>query len=271
MRRTLAIFVAAQVLVPALVLAEADPATTLWFDQPAKNWNEALPVGNGRLGAMVFGGVATERIQLNEESLWAGQPGRGLARGFPETPGGSPPPGLRRQKRRGGGLRAEASNRHAHLVPLLRTARRSVAGFRQGRKPTPAYRRELQLADGIARVTLPLGRCHHHPRGIRLRAGRRDGRPGDDRPTRHARFQGQPDKTAQRQNHRGPRRPDPAARWPDRRRREKGRRLRRQPRRLRPRRRAHEVRRPPAGPGGPRRSQPPMAANSTSPAPPKPC
>ncbi len=45
----------------------------LWYQQPANNWNEALPVGNGRLGAMVFGDVYNERIQLNEESLWAGK------------------------------------------------------------------------------------------------------------------------------------------------------------------------------------------------------
>jgi len=45
----------------------------LWYLQPAKEWVEALPVGNGRLGAMVFGGVYIERIQLNEESLWAGK------------------------------------------------------------------------------------------------------------------------------------------------------------------------------------------------------
>jgi len=46
----------------------------LWYKQPASKWTEALPVGNGRLGGMVFGGVANERIQLNEESLWAGSP-----------------------------------------------------------------------------------------------------------------------------------------------------------------------------------------------------
>jgi len=47
----------------------------LWYRQPAKNWNEALPIGNGRLGAMIFGGVTSERIQLNEDSLWSGSPG----------------------------------------------------------------------------------------------------------------------------------------------------------------------------------------------------
>jgi len=46
----------------------------IWFNQPSDNWNEALPVGNGRLGAMVFGGVETERLELNEESVWTGQP-----------------------------------------------------------------------------------------------------------------------------------------------------------------------------------------------------
>ncbi|AHM63133.1 alpha-L-fucosidase [Flammeovirgaceae bacterium 311] len=47
---------------------------SLWYNQPATDWNEALPVGNGRLGAMVFGHVATERLQLNEESVWVGKP-----------------------------------------------------------------------------------------------------------------------------------------------------------------------------------------------------
>ena len=46
----------------------------LWYDRPAQNWNEALPIGNGRLGAMVFGNVAAERLQLNEETIWAGRP-----------------------------------------------------------------------------------------------------------------------------------------------------------------------------------------------------
>ena len=47
---------------------------TMWYNQPAKNWVEALPIGNGRLGAMVFGDPKTERIQLNEESVWTGAP-----------------------------------------------------------------------------------------------------------------------------------------------------------------------------------------------------
>jgi alpha-L-fucosidase 2 len=51
-----------------------DPSTLLWYEGPAKAWEEALPVGNGRLGAMVFGSYAEERIQLNEETYWSGGP-----------------------------------------------------------------------------------------------------------------------------------------------------------------------------------------------------
>ena len=43
---------------------------TLWYEEPAQRWTEALPIANGRLGAMIFGGIKTERIQLNEESVW---------------------------------------------------------------------------------------------------------------------------------------------------------------------------------------------------------
>ncbi|MFC0516401.1 glycoside hydrolase N-terminal domain-containing protein [Mucilaginibacter angelicae] len=47
---------------------------TLWYKQPAKAWTEALPIGNGRLGAMIFGGVNDELLQLNESTLWSGGP-----------------------------------------------------------------------------------------------------------------------------------------------------------------------------------------------------
>ena len=46
----------------------------LWYEKPASQWVEALPIGNGRLGAMVFGGAANERLQLNEDTLYAGGP-----------------------------------------------------------------------------------------------------------------------------------------------------------------------------------------------------
>ena len=49
------------------------PELELWYDAPASTWEEALPIGNGRLGAMIFGGTSKERIQLNEETVWTRQ------------------------------------------------------------------------------------------------------------------------------------------------------------------------------------------------------
>ncbi len=51
-----------------------DPSSLIWFDEPAEKWEEAVPVGNGRLGAIIFGGVEEEEIQLNEETYWSGGP-----------------------------------------------------------------------------------------------------------------------------------------------------------------------------------------------------
>ena len=50
----------------------------LWYNRPAQTWTQALPVGNGTLGGMVYGAPAVERIQLNEETIWAGQPNQVL-------------------------------------------------------------------------------------------------------------------------------------------------------------------------------------------------
>lgn len=66
-----ALFVAALALT---MIGRAADDLTVWHQQPAQNWNEATPVGNGRLGGMMFGGVNAERIQLNEDSLWSGAP-----------------------------------------------------------------------------------------------------------------------------------------------------------------------------------------------------
>ncbi|MBO4606753.1 MAG: glycoside hydrolase family 95 protein [Prevotella sp.] len=64
------------ILLAALYSAPANAANEhkLWYDRPAQLWTEALPIGNGHLGGMVFGTVANDRIQLNEETIWAGRP-----------------------------------------------------------------------------------------------------------------------------------------------------------------------------------------------------
>ncbi len=68
----------ASVIASSAAVPAADPvdarSLVLWYDKPAARWVEALPVGNGRLGAMIFGGVSQERLQLNEGTLWAGGP-----------------------------------------------------------------------------------------------------------------------------------------------------------------------------------------------------
>jgi alpha-L-fucosidase 2 len=65
-----------------------NPATLMWYTEPAKKWEDALPVGNGRLGAMIFGKNSEEHIQLNEETYWSGGPYSTVVKGgykvFPE-------------------------------------------------------------------------------------------------------------------------------------------------------------------------------------------
>ena len=56
----------------AAEIANDTPETMIWFDAPAKDFTESSPMGNGRLGAMMFGGVNDERIVLNESSVWSG-------------------------------------------------------------------------------------------------------------------------------------------------------------------------------------------------------
>ncbi len=58
----------------AAVDSPDSPDMTLWYRDPAEQWTDALPVGNGRLGAMIFGGLKSERIALNEDTLWSGAP-----------------------------------------------------------------------------------------------------------------------------------------------------------------------------------------------------
>jgi len=64
----------AQISIALAQPKKPDATLKLWYNSPAENWNEALPIGNGRLGAMVFGNPAKEQLQLNEETVWSGGP-----------------------------------------------------------------------------------------------------------------------------------------------------------------------------------------------------
>ena len=64
-------------LLPVKMMAKAsssDNSTLLWYNAPAQQWLEALPIGNSHLGGMVYGGTTDENIQLNEETFWSGGP-----------------------------------------------------------------------------------------------------------------------------------------------------------------------------------------------------
>lgn len=69
-------------VVVAAQRSQSSQELKLWYTKPASIWEEALPLGNGKTGAMVFGGVGTERFQLNDNTLWSGAPNPG------NTPGG---------------------------------------------------------------------------------------------------------------------------------------------------------------------------------------
>lgn len=74
MRRSL-IFATLLALIFTVQLSSAqDNNQTLWYNKPAQKWTDALPVGNGRLGAMIFAGVQNDHVQFNEETLWTGKP-----------------------------------------------------------------------------------------------------------------------------------------------------------------------------------------------------
>src|SRR5690606_27946168 len=76
--RMVKIMLMAVMLYGLLEQTQAQQKMKLVYDKPAADWNEALPIGNSRLGAMVFGNPSREQIQLNEETIWAGEPGNNV-------------------------------------------------------------------------------------------------------------------------------------------------------------------------------------------------
>ncbi len=123
----------------------------LWYQQPAQNWNEALPVGNGRLGAMIFGETDTERIQLNEESLWAGCP---INNNNPEALANLPKVReliLDDNIREAVTLATRTMMGTPPEVRSYETAGDIFLDF--GEREVTNYRRELDLETGIAKIT----------------------------------------------------------------------------------------------------------------------
>jgi alpha-L-fucosidase 2 len=84
----------------------------LWYDKPAEKWTDALPLGNGGLGAMVFGGLEDELLQLNEDTLWSGGPRDWNNPDAKEASGGGAATGSPREelRRSGSGLQENAGS-----------------------------------------------------------------------------------------------------------------------------------------------------------------
>ena len=121
----------------------------LWYDRPAERWTEALPVGNGRLGAMVFGGVGQERIQFNEDTLWSGCPTDYLHEGASEVL-----PRIRELLLAGRQQEAEALAMERFMsVPLGQFSYLPCGDMRiemPGAAAPTDYRRELDLDTAVA-------------------------------------------------------------------------------------------------------------------------
>lgn len=128
---------------------------SVWYRQPARDWNEALPIGNGRLGAMIFGRIYREEFQLNEESVWRG---RAIDRSNPEAL--SALPQVRNLLFQGENQEAtELANRTMMGIPCNIESYQPLASLLFELEPedesfeVPDYRRELDLNTGLHRVS----------------------------------------------------------------------------------------------------------------------
>ena len=128
----------------------------LWYEEAADIWEEALPIGNGRLGAMIFGGIEQEKLQLNEETVWAGEPGNNIPDGVSEIL-----PEVRR-------LIFSGENKAAQELLMSRVPRHADKENNYGmpyqpvgnllvdflnHKKVSEYRRELDICNALSRVS----------------------------------------------------------------------------------------------------------------------
>jgi len=159
--RLLAIGVAAGHLLGGLPAEAGGPPSEpmcLWYARAATNWNEALPLGNGRLGAMVFGGIAHERLQLNEGTLYSGYPGY---RDLNLT--------VTNEYQQVAGLIAQRRYAEAEAIIQRGWRGKSPAYIQplgdlfldfEVDGPVTEYRRELDLARSVCRVSYRAGNTH---------------------------------------------------------------------------------------------------------------
>ena len=137
-------------------LAVSSSDLKLWYRESAKAWEEALPVGNGRLGAMVFGKPADERIQLNEQTLWSGGPYDPAREG-----GAAALPEIRNLIFQGKYSEAhDLFGRTMMGMPVEQMKYQPLANLMltfPGHATVTDYRRELDLDEALVTVTYRLG------------------------------------------------------------------------------------------------------------------
>lgn len=140
---------------------QKEPASLkLWYQRPAAQWIEALPLGNGRLGAMVFGGIEQERLQLNEDTLWAGGPYN------PANPGARTAlPEIRRLLGEGEYAAAQKLVDESFMSqPLQQMPYQTIGDVlitMAGGDYAQEYRRELDLDTAVARTEFRIGSVRH--------------------------------------------------------------------------------------------------------------
>jgi alpha-L-fucosidase 2 len=143
---------------PAPAETAAPPASplVLWYSEPARTWVEALPIGNGRLGAVQFGGLREERLQFNEDTLWTGRPHEYHHPGAVQSL-----PAIRRLLSEGKQRQAEQlAMKEFMSVPLGQKAYQPFGDLRlefPGHEAATEYRRELDLDAAAATVRYRLG------------------------------------------------------------------------------------------------------------------
>jgi alpha-L-fucosidase 2 len=145
---------------PGLCRAEDNNALKLWYRQPAGAWTQALPVGNGRLAAMVFGGAGKEHLQLNEDTVWSGEK---RDRSNPEASKSFPE--VRRLLLEGHPAQAQALADRTmisvpRVLPVYQTLGDLWLDFGAAAQEEN-YRRELDLDTGIASVSYTAGGVHY--------------------------------------------------------------------------------------------------------------
>ncbi len=140
---------------PALQPAPPDTPWRLWYAQPAADWNEALPIGNGRLGAMVHGGFSEEHLQLNDDTLASSAPGADnlpldVTRQFDEVVA------LLRRRQFAEAAAIMTKNWTGRSWPCYQPLGDLFLQFEDARLPA-GYTRELDLENAVARVRYSLG------------------------------------------------------------------------------------------------------------------